>query len=335
MKKSLIIKIISLCLCFLTLLSCATLFASAEDTGDTSINWTVSDNAEYLYGNDKRYDRYYVNGAFYGDARKAYYFKNYVSIDGKRYEVYGDSEDPHIVTVEDGYRLYYVFTDTEGRKILDDFLNGNDVVYYLEEANYKYTVIDNTLAEQLDTAYNNSDNSSTTRTVAVNTLADVQKYELTAHDKLEMKAYKNGAIYCMPDGTMYYICFENLDNNYFDADGNFSYRKGNVKVLVVDSNLKKNINKSLRSLEIKRNAKVFERLQPLNDDEKTAKKKSPIPFWIFYSFFGFILPLPFLILGLVLPRSKKFSTPKMWYSLAISAGVWILAALALFILIII
>ena len=262
MKKTFITKILILCLCFLMLFSGATVFASAAEDENSSIEWSMDKNAEYLYGNGKRYDRYYANGEFYGDARKAYYFKNKVSVNGTMCEVYGDSPDPHIVSVRytDGYS--YVFTDGEGRRILENFQNGKEVIYYLEQANYKYTVIDSSLADSLDTAYN-LDDSATTMTVAVNTLTDASIYELTAHDNLEMKAYQNGAIYCMPDGTIFYVCFKYLDNSYFDADGYFSYRKGYVKALVLDSDLKNEVENALRYMETKYTS-IFNRKTSIN-----------------------------------------------------------------------
>ena len=61
---------------------------------------------------------------------------------------------------------------------------------------------------------------------------------------------------------------------------------------------------------------------------------SPFGFWFCFILIGFILPIPFLILGLVFPRSEKMGYPKYWYSLSISAGFWILISTIILILVV-
>ena len=61
---------------------------------------------------------------------------------------------------------------------------------------------------------------------------------------------------------------------------------------------------------------------------------SPFGFWFCYILMGFIFPIPFLVLGLVFPRSRAMGYPKYWYLLSLIAGGWILIAIALLVLLI-
>ena len=146
MKKQ-YFKIFSWLLCFTMLLGVFSLVAYAETQEYTPVEWVLDPNVEYIYGNEKRYDRYYVNGSFYGDGDSLFYFMNDVKLGDKSCQVYGDSAEPHIVSVRkegDGYS--FVFVDTEGKKILDGLLNRTDCIYYLEDYGYEYSIISEDLA---------------------------------------------------------------------------------------------------------------------------------------------------------------------------------------------
>ena len=50
-------------------------------------------------------------------------------------------------------------------------------------------------------------------------------------------------------------------------------------------------------------------------------------FWCATVFFGILLPIAPLVMGLVLPHSQKRGYPKYWYALAIAAALWIFFAI--------
>ena len=303
MKRNLITKAFLVCLTIAMLFSLASIYVSADNSEKKSIEWTMDEKATYLDGSGKRYERYYANGAFYGDARFSYYFKNGVMYDGRNCDVYGDSADPHIVSVktESGYST--IFVDAEGKAILDNFLNGKDCIYYLESFGSEYTIIDASFVSMLDVAINNYNN---TRTVDVTTLNAAEIYEITAHDRLEMKAYQHGAVYYMPDGVKLYINFRNLDNSYFDSDGYFSYRRGTVTALVLDDELTAKVNEKLESMQPKPTKSKYEQYEEyeMNGNDYLNRNRSSVPFWIFFSITGFVLPIPFLVIGLCKGLSK-------------------------------
>ena len=53
------------------------------------------------------------------------------------------------------------------------------------------------------------------------------------------------------------------------------------------------------------------------------KEDSISAFWCATVFFGLLLPIVPLIMGLVLPHSQKRGYPKYWYALVIAAALWI------------
>ncbi len=348
MKKNNYIKVISFVLCFVMLFAMSTLFAGAKDKSEeeyTPITWKMDENADYLYGDNKRFDRYYVRGAFYIDSEFSFYFKNKVDYDGRLCQVYGDSSDPHIVLVkyETGYS--YVFADSKGKAILDSFVNRTECVYYLEDFNKTYTGINKELIDYLDEEYYN--NVYNIDWVAVNELKSAKIYEITGHDKTKMVAYQHGAIYVMPNGVYYYVCFEDLDNSYFDADGYFSYRSGNVWVYELDNMTRKSINNAINDMSPQEHKKIYESDviagfydiygNPIDSsdelDDPDFRLASIISFYVIAIIAGIIIPAVLFVVGLVLARPKKTGRVKCWYALSAATGIWILCA-ALFLLIV-
>jgi hypothetical protein len=55
-------------------------------------------------------------------------------------------------------------------------------------------------------------------------------------------------------------------------------------------------------------------------------------FWIFFVLVGYIMPLAPLLVGLLLPQSAKRHRLKRWYALAVFAGLWLLAATVILII---
>lgn len=338
MKKINSIKILSFIICLVVLLGLLTMTVSAQKEYYTPIEWELDQNLEYIYGDDKLYERYYVRGAFYGDADSVFYFKNYALYNGSECQVYGDSAYPHIVSVktEPGYSC--IFVDAEGKKILDSFLDKTDCIYYLEDYGVSYTIINKTTVEYLDTSY---ESSTKLKWVDVSELGEAGIYEITVHDKTETKAYQHGAVYIMPNGSYYYVCFENLGNSYFDANGYFSYRAGSIMVYELDDMARMNIDQSLADMTPKRHHIIYESAvvngyydvygnpiieAPTSDQEASG--------FVTIIVVGTIFPVILLILGIVLAKSEKTKKSKCWYSLSASAALWILSTILFLLLVI-
>ncbi len=342
------IKIFSFILSLVMLLVFSPISVGATEAEEEYIpvEWNLDENLEYIYGGGKRYDRYYVKGAFYGDADSVFYFKNYAYYDGSSCQVYGESAYPHIVSVktEPGYSC--IFVDDEGKEILDSFLDGTDCIYYLEMYDEMYTKIDKDIAEHLKEAY--GDESADLKWINVNELGEANIYEITVHDRTETKAYQQGAVYFMPNGHLYYVCFEDLDNTHFDADGYFSYRSGSVQAYELDDEERAIIEGSVDKMERKVHKKIYEydvirgycdvNGNDIDDfgfdyDDGDYIIGIKVMFIVTTVIIGIVAPAVLLVFGVVLARSKKTGKAKCWYALSVSSAVWLLSAAALLILV--
>lgn len=339
-KKIWCVRILSLLVCVLMLSGLLVLVTGASDDAYVPMEWTLDEDLKFIDGsNGVRYERYYVGGAFYGDARRVFYFANKVLYEDRYCQVYGDALDPHIVSVrtESGYST--IFTDAQGKRILDDFLAGIDCIWYLEDYGNVYTEISEDLARELRDAYT-AENASL-KWVSVNELAEAEIYEITAHDKTELKAYQHGAVYLMDDGSYYYVCFRVLDNSYFDADGYFSYRSGNVQVYELTKAERTEINWLLTEMIPKESTAVYEEDvlngyydiygNPIDDGldllaDPAYRQGMIVIFYVLTVVIGMLLPLILLILGIALANVPKTGKAKCWYALSASALLWLLSA---------
>ncbi len=344
MKKNNCIKIFSFVLCLVILLGAFALTAGAKEEKYTPIEWELDQNLEYLIGNGKRYERYYAYGRFYGDADCVFYFSNGAIYDGTMREVYGDSAYPHIVSVRTGNGYSSIFVDAEGKKILDAFLDRTDCIYYLEDFTTGYSTtyceIEREFVDYLDKGYKKS---SGLKTVDVRELGEAEIFELTVHDKTVTKAFQHGAIYGMPNGSYYYVCFEDLDNSYFDADGYFSYRAGNVPVYEIKEKARlKEVEAAITAMKPKIHDAIYEEYvlkgycdvygNPIDNSDDNYSSNSPVAiasFIVMSVLAGIVAPTVLLVFGIVFAKSKKMA--KCWYAVSACAALWIVSA-ALFLI---
>lgn len=324
-------------ICFLTmLLSLFSIAICADDETYTPVEWTIDQDVRYIYGGEKRYDRFYVNYAFYSDSTFKFYFANSATLNGKSCRVYGEAADPHIVSVEKGDGYSYIFVDREGKIIINDFLERKNCLYRLESfADHTTAPLDEAFVTSLEKEYNSK--SGWIKTVSVVSLGEAEILEITVRDKTENLAYQHGAIYIMEDGSYYYVCFEKLDNSYFDADGYFSYRKGEVKALQLKETAIQNVDRVIETMQRKTKTIVYENdviagtvdiygnpIFPPIFDELFNQTTYVVMFWILLFIFGVLLPTPLLILGLVCAKKAKY-----WYALSGFAALWILSSVAI------
>lgn len=340
MMKNTLRNAMILCLSLVMLFSLSLTCFAAEESEYVPVEWEMDDTAENLWGNGKHYTRYFVNGAFYSDSETKFYFMDQIEFNDFECPVYGESAYPHIVNVSksDGYS--FVFVDAMGKQILDSFLDGTDCTYYLEEIDSLYTVVDDEFVQTLDKQYHSAGSKLTE--IGVASLSEGTIYELTGHDSTRSKAYQHGAVYITPDGSTYYLCFEELPNTYFDADGFFSYRKGNVDVLKLEGDALDAVTEAIDRMEYKDVNNLFEASvvngyydvngNPIGDgfdfgiDDSDYENFSIAVFWIFFILLGFVVPLAVWVLGILFPRIKKMGCDKNWYWLAVIAAVWMLSA---------
>ena len=160
--------------------------------------------------------------------------------------------------------------------------------------------------------------------IDVRKLAAMECYELVVYRGFEETVH--GAIY-VSDGAYYYLNYVNLGNQHFDANGYFSYRSGEVM---------------LTRAEAYRGG-IKEALDPLTEESWPGSaegvlydgKAVMVLFWIGFALLGFIAPIPFFVLGILLSRSKKPGSPKYWRILSYIAVAWFALSAVLLLLLLI
>lgn len=189
-------------------------------------------------------------------------------------------------------------------------------------AYYVETDFDMTLLESLDELAASGTESFS---IDVRDLRMAECYEIVIYRDFEETIH--GAIYVL-DGAYCYLNYVNLGNQYFDADGYFSYRSGEVTLTRAET-YRGGIEKALTSLT--EGDSYGEVSGTLYTDEKLAMTL----FWIGFAVLGFLAPIPFLLVGLLLPRSKKLGYPRYWRKLVYIAGAWMALALLLAVILVV
>ena len=161
--------------------------------------------------------------------------------------------------------------------------------------------------------------------IEVTELRELDSYELVSFDPNLALVRTVGAVYQL-DGERYgFVDYTLLDNTHFDASGDFSYRSGSVTLSVLKGDAY---------------AALMETVDTMDDfDWEITYENDPdmataglVIFWIFFVLVGYVMPLAPLLVGLLLPQSAKRHRPKRWYALAVFAGLWLLAATVILII---
>lgn len=296
-----------------------TVFATEEP------EWEMSVNGNFLYYGENAYEYYDADYTLYPIPKEIYGFDQQLFYGGT-IEKSNVSENG-IVWVDFGGIDFYATKDAKSK--LDAFMKGDIGGFLLSNENDVYfnAVLEETTAESIITAY---DGGFKTRRVSVKDLENVETYHVLAIDKSETLAYIYGAIYLV--GAEYcFVDYTKLGNQYFDADGNFSYRSGTVEVEALSADLASEVRKTINSIEDNYPTYVWEDSvnDPYDMDIFWDEASAIVAFWVCYVLAGFILPIPFIIVGLVFPRSRKKGYPKYWYILSMIAGLWLVLAAVL------
>ncbi len=309
-----------------------TVFASAAAFGTTAtheapIEWTLSEDGEKLTASTGTvYYRYEMDIDAELNPWNVYYFANSVKLgSGNNYSgtasVRSYARDGEIVWITSAMGTDVYVTEV-GEQMLKGFADGTERIYNIaRESNLYYSKIDATFAEELREAYIRGEQIYT---FDVRELRYVERYYVQFGDSRDVFWCDEGYIFDI-EGEYYYVHFDSLDNTHFDADGYFSFRSGEVELMKLDEEMSEVVGASILRLRSRETITNFE-----TDDNNSEMPM--IFFWMPYVFIGFILPLPFLALGLIFANVRKKS--KYWYAVVISAGVWMLLAAILMVILI-
>ncbi|MBQ9085691.1 MAG: hypothetical protein IJY47_00730 [Clostridia bacterium] len=320
MRGSINKKIVFLLACILFLMPVVTLGVGASESSE-SVDWGLSDDKMILTGN-KTYTYYgKLPREYLHHAKQIYEFSDHPDLDedffiGTPY-VEAPYADSGFVWIDSGDQYVYVYATPEGKIALDRFMNGETILHIRTEDSKQAPLAASVWAE--------IGSGGETRSVDVTQLKDQMKYSVYAYDTTMTLSYEQGVIFVL-GGDYYGLDYTTLGNQYFDADGNFSYRSGTVILTKLSQQ------KVQQILTAVNNAESFS-TQYVR--EKSESEGSSFIFWIFFVLLGFLAPLPFLILGLILPQSKKYRYAKYWYSLSVFGTIWLVFAVLLMVLLLI
>ena len=171
------------------------------------------------------------------------------------------------------------------------------------------------------------------RTMDVRELKDLPCYEVMIFDSTDTFGYPSGAIYEI-DGALYYICYADLDNTFFDSEGNFSYRRGTVRLAMLNQTQTTLTRGAIYNMAYF-SSKLLEADEEPEPELPTTAFDDLSGFWVTYCLLFLIAPAPIIILGVVFAGSKKMGYPTYYYGLAAAAGGWLLVGAVLAVLLLI
>ena len=193
------------------------------------LEWTLSEDGKTLTDSQQEYTLYRLpdQDLFY-PAVLFEYAQELEDPEDEAYYAWIETNDAfRYFMVLSGYcsdgDIYDVYTTETGAQILDRFAAGQYAFILLgDEFACEAAAVSLDWVSGLDAAEGAAD------TLDVTALADVERYTLWGGDASGTFYHPHGGLYKV-DGSWYYINYDNLDNSYFDAYGNFSYRKGTVE----------------------------------------------------------------------------------------------------------
>lgn len=286
---------------------------AAEPEDREVITWELSDDGNTLKGNGRVYTYYElpIMSEIVSDRRFDY--ADTVESDYDRYMIESYTRDSEIVWLRDSD---YILATEKGRAHLNSFFGGEEQTYRLYCGTTQMSHIDASLIDELENA---AENGAEKVTVNVTTLERWDEYELVACDTEEIIGYGIGSVFKI-DGEFYYVNYDELDNSYFDAFGDISFRKGSIELVKLDNGLDERVKKAVGNMRYVDVDYDFEYSYDYSYGDNFPH--------IGIVWYGFICPIGGTVAGIVLANSKKMGKPKRWYLLAaVSAAVLILSVI--------
>lgn len=314
-------RIVAIFTLTLLLISALSVCASAEDG---YAKWFLSGDMQTLtLDGEKEYHLVYGYYDVY-----LYHFTRYVyeNDDTSIGTIGSASKDAEIVWIEKSYEsTYYIYATEKGQEYIEALSESDTQRFRL--CNFERGSTD-ILVEGLIDALDGYAGGEfvPTMEIEVRELASYPLHEVIAVDDTDTLGRTHGAIYEI-DGKLCYVGYDGLSNNYFDADGNFSYRDGTVTLSILDESLVSAVVQSFDSYE-ERNIKYEYEDNVISFENFAASEPSLVAFWIFYSLIAFVAPTPLIVVGIVL-ANKRRGGAKYWYVLSGAAALWLVLGVTL------
>lgn len=324
MKRNLIR--LSICLLLVLLLLSA---VTVSATTDPEPEFTFRADAMVLYHYQQQYHYYFLPHNVVCSPRSLFLLsEEYYTVESLDLDVgylYSTQEDGGSM-IWGGYKtnryINGIYVDADEIPQLDRWLDGKGTIWRLKHATYEqWASMPNDPVKELDKL------NASAKLFDVRDLEETERYDIYAFDATDVWGYVYGAVYILDDGY-YYLNYSKLGNEHFDSDGNFSYRSGDVFLMRLTEAQEELIDRVSAKLDY-----VTYEQQENDSDGETGEMPIAV-FWIVYLMLGVIIPVPLIFLGILLPSSRKLGYPKYWYTFAVIAGIWLLVAMALGVLLV-
>lgn len=300
--------------------------------------WVLSDNEMALTYKDKTY--YYYD--YFGHAEDylmpmaVYCFSDPVYYvgeeEGRWVYVYSYAENGEIVWLKNSFgKSLAVYATDKGKDILDDLFY-TDV--WSKCRLWGNNRVNAEIAKVHVHTWEIKYKSFAETKMDVRLLENVERYEIIAFDESDSFAIVVGYVFVISDEEIYYVGNRLLDNSYFTSDRKLSFRSGTLPLLAIEANTINDAKNFLQDYEPEYTYEegYFEEDENIENSE-LDDTLGIITFTFFFSIGCFLLPIGFIILGLILGSLEKLGRPRYWYLVSICAAIWIIAAIAMFILI--
>lgn len=322
-------KILSVLLIAMLLICSLSVCVNAEETAEPEVyEWDATTDGNMVWNDDREYYLYELPVGYNVDFRQYYYFDGVVDINGSEGSISSYARDGEIIELEYdyGYEYDWMYYATDlGRASIDALVDGS----YASVRIYNYGDVADLDADTLA----GLDSLDTGAEVQVTELEDLNYYEIRTYDSTDSVYYVYGALYEY-EGGMWYLNYDRLSNEYFDADGNFSYRRGAVTMYQVDGTpLYSTILDAEDSFYYYYGMSEYETdiFDGFNINGVTLAK---VGFWVVFVLIGIVLPVWPLVKGIVNSRSAKHARAKHWLIMSLASAVWIVLSIVIALIII-
>ena len=173
-----------------------------------------------------------------------------------------------------------------------------------------------------DEAYDRARENNTTDNVWVRDLSALTNVKVVYVDETETFYTVHGEFYISGD-KVYYLFYDRLPNDRFDADGAFSYRRGSVSALRLDDDLKARFYAGYDRFERFPNVYVSANGETLDSPDISGIVSLVV--------FGVALPVAIGAVSLVFYIKRRRSGSRL-LPVAIGAAVWLAAGVAMLVI---
>ena len=324
------IKKISLALALVMIIACLLSIGALADNKPTTVvtSWTQSEDKSQLKNNtDGRvYDLYYTDIPIYDVPSIVYvFYRNIYTSDYYWSELCQNPDYKEAVWAFGNYQND-IFVTAQGKKDLDAFLAGDIGSFWLiDQSPQCRAALSKENVAALDKALHDGVN---TQSFEVKDIIPSNKrfvYEIHAMDKSETFTYAYGAIYQLGADEYWYVNYFELGNEHFDANGEFSYRRGSVTMTRIEDT--EAVRAMIASTDYSYPNYIYENSG--SNTVETDDTGSWIFLWVAYAVFILLPPIPVIAVGAILPHIKKIGKPKYWFILMAFAILWLVAAILL------